>query len=96
MALTIDTSPPAWPPNALLIRGTANISVVPGVFPEYITGAIKVITADQFPQWQAEVEPLYDQMVRIEVMPTWAVVHDFETRMPKAVEKLAREKLGDR
>ena len=25
VALTIDTSPPAWPPNVLLIRGTARI-----------------------------------------------------------------------
>src|SRR5436305_790306 len=39
VALTIDTSPPAWPPNVLLIRGTARISLVDGVFPEYVEAA---------------------------------------------------------
>ena len=33
VALTIDTSPPAWPPNVLLVRGMARIWVVDGVFP---------------------------------------------------------------
>ena len=39
VALTIDTSPPAWPPNVLLVRGMARIRVVDGVFPEYIAAA---------------------------------------------------------
>lgn len=95
VALTIDTSPPAWPPNVLLIRGTAAVSVVDGVFPEYVAGAKKVTPADQFPQWEAGVNALYDRMVRIDVTPTWATVHDFDTRIPQAVENLARDTFGD-
>jgi hypothetical protein len=94
VALTIDTSPPAWPPNTLLIRGTAEISLVDGVFPEYVAAARKVTPAEEFPRWEAGVNALYDQMARIDVTPTWATVHDFETRLPRAVEEVARRKFG--
>ena len=95
VALTIDTSPPAWPPNVLLIRGTAEISLVDGVFPEYVAAGRKVTPAEEFPEWEAGVHALYDQMARIDVTPTWATVHDFETRLPKAVADLARSKFGE-
>ena len=94
VALTIDTSPPAWPPNVLLIRGTSEVSLVDGVFPDYVAAARKVTPAEEFPRWEAGVHALYDQMARIDVTPTWARVHDFETRLPKAVEDLARTKFG--
>lgn len=94
VALTIDTSPPAWPPNALLIRGTATVTIVDGVFPEYVAGARKSIPAEEFADWEAGVRGLYDEMARIDVTPTWARIHDFETRIPQAVEELARRKLG--
>ena len=96
VALTIDTSPPVWPPNVLLLRGTAKVSMVEGVFPEYVAGAEKVTPAEEFPQWEAGVHALYDQMVRIDITPTWVRIQDFETRIPKAVEDLARRKFGDR
>lgn len=96
VALTIDTSPPAWPPNVLLVRGSAAVSLVDGVFPDYVAAARKVTPAGEFPQWEAGVHALYDQMARIDVTPTWAKVHDFETRMPQAVEDLVRTKLGGR
>lgn len=95
VALTIDTSPPIWPPNVLLIRGTAVVSLVDGVFPEYVAGARKLTPADEFPQWEAGVHALYDQMARIDVTPTWVKIHDFKTRIPKAVEDLARMKFGE-
>jgi hypothetical protein len=94
VALTIDTSPPTWPPNVLLVRGTAEVSLVDGVFPEYVEGARKVTPAEEFPRWEAGVHALYDRMVRIDVTPTWARVHDFETRIPQAVEELARSRFG--
>jgi hypothetical protein len=96
VALTIDTSPPAWPPNVLLIRGTAKVSTVDGVFPEYVAAAKKLTPAEEFPQWEAGVRALYDEMTRIDVTPTWVKIHDFETRIPQAVEDLAKEKLGER
>ena len=94
VALTIDTSPPTWPPNVLLVRGTATVTLVDGVFPEYIAGAKKVTPAAEFPGWEAGVHALYDQMARIDISPEWAKIHDFETRMPQAVEDLAKAKFG--
>jgi hypothetical protein len=95
VALTIDTSPPAWPPNVLLIRGTAEVSLVDGVFPEYVAASRKLVPPEEFPQWEAGVRALYDRMGRIDVTPTWVTVHDFETRVPRAVEELARSKMGE-
>jgi hypothetical protein len=92
VALTIDTSPPTWPPNALLVRGTAAVSFVEGVFPEYVAGSKKGIPPEEFANWEAGVRELYDQMARIDITPTWVKIHDFETRIPKAVEELARTK----
>jgi len=94
VASTIDTSAPVWPPNVLLIRGTAAVSLVDGVFPEYVAATRKVTPAEEFPQWEAGVHALYDRMARIDVTPTWVKIHDFETRMPQAVEDLVRTKFG--
>ena len=94
VALTIDTSPPTWPPNVLLVRGTAAVTMIDGVFPEYIAGAKKVTPAEEFPSWEAGVHALYDQMARIDITPTWVKIHDFVTRIPQAVEDLARAKFG--
>lgn len=96
VAVTIDTSPPAWPPNVLLIRGTAKISTVDGVFPEYVAASKKLTPTAEFPQWEAGVRALYDEMTRIDITPTWARIHDFETRIPQAVEDLAKAKFGER
>lgn len=94
VALTIDTSPPAWPPNVLLVRGTATVTLTDGVFPEYVAGARKLTPVQEFPKWEAGVHALYDQMARIDITPTWVKIHDFETRIPQAVEDLARAKFG--
>ncbi len=94
VAITVDTSPPIWPPKVLLVRGTATLSLVNGVFPEYIAGAKKLTPPAEFEQWEAGVRALYDKMVRIEVKPTWAKIHDFETRIPQAVEDLVKAKFG--
>jgi hypothetical protein len=94
VALTIDTSPPTWPPNALLVRGTATVSLVDGAFPEYVAGSKKAIPAEEFAGWESGVHELYDQMARIDITPTWVTIHDFETRIPKAVEDLAKAKFG--
>ena len=65
-----------------------------GVFPEYVAAARKVTPAEEFPRWEAGVQALYDRMARIDITPTWATVHDFETRIPQAVAELARAKFG--
>jgi hypothetical protein len=90
VALTIDTG--AFPPKALLLRGTAELTTVKGVPEGYLQSGRKVTTDEQYPEWVAGVKALYDEMVVITVTLTWAKLLDFETTIPKAVEDLMREK----
>jgi hypothetical protein len=91
VALTIDTE--AHPPKILLIRGQAELEVVDGIPDEYlqINGTYEM-TAEQRVEWEAEVRSLYDGMVRIIVIPTWAKLIDFDTTLPSAVEELVRQR----
>ena len=90
VALTIDTG--AFPPKALLIRGTAEVELVQGVPEGYLLAGHKVMTDEQYPEWEAGVKSLYAEMGVITVTPTWAKLLDFETTIPKAVEDLIKEK----
>ena len=92
VALTIDTG--AFPPKVLLIRGTAQVELVQGVPDGYLEAGHKVMTDDQYPDWEAGVKGLYDEMVVITITPTWTKLLDFETTIPKAVEDLIQEKSG--
>jgi hypothetical protein len=86
-AMTIDTD--AFPPNVLLVRGTASLEEVEGVPAEYLEDSRRVMDAAQFESFEASVRQLYERMVRIMVTPTWAKVLDFDTRLPSAVQELA-------
>jgi Pyridoxamine 5'-phosphate oxidase len=90
VALTIDQG--AFPPKVLLIRGIADVELVEGIPEGYLTAGHKVMTDDQYPQWVAGVQALYDEMVVITITPTWAKLLDFETTIPQAVEGLIKEK----
>ncbi len=90
VALTIDQG--AFPPKALLIRGAAEVELVEGVPDGYLTAGRKVMTGDQYPQWEAGVQSLYTDMAVITITPTWAKLLDFETTIPKAVEDLIQER----
>ena len=92
VALTIDTS--AFPPKALLIRGIAVLETVDGVPEGYLKGGRKFMTSQQYPEWEAGVKGLYDEMVVITVTPTWVKLLDFETTIPQSVEDLVKEKAG--
>jgi hypothetical protein len=92
VALTIDQG--AFPPKVLLIRGTAEVTLVDGIPDGYLNAGRKVMTDDQYPDWVAGVRSLYDEMVVITITPTWAKLLDFETTLPKAVEDLIKEKSG--
>jgi SPX domain protein involved in polyphosphate accumulation len=78
----------------LLLRGTASVTLVDGVFPEYVAGAKRLTPAEKFSEWEDGVRALYDRMARIDITPTWVKIHDFETRIPQAVEDLAKAKFG--
>jgi hypothetical protein len=90
VALTIDQG--AFPPKVLLIRGTAEVELVDGIPDGYLTAGRKVMTDDQYTEWVAGVQGLYDEMVVITITPTWAKLLDFETTIPQAVEDLLKEK----
>ncbi len=63
-------------------------------FPARFGRVEKAIPAEEFASWESGVHALYDQMARIDITPTWVKIHDFETRIPKAVEELVRAKFG--
>jgi hypothetical protein len=88
VAITIDTQ--EFPPNVLLIRGSASLELVDGVPDGYVVAARKLVPAEQMESWEAGIRSLYKQMVTITVMPDWAKLLDFETTLPKAVEDLVK------
>ena len=91
VALTIDTE--VHPPRILLIRGRAELEVVDGIPEEYLEmNGSYTMALEQRVEWEAEVRSLYDGMVRIVVVPTWAKLIDFETTLPSAVEELVRQR----
>ena len=86
VALTIDTT--TFPPHVLLVRGTARVEVVDGVPREYLAGSRKIVGEARFSAFEEQVRALYQQMARIAIVPEWAKLLDFETRLPRAVEQL--------
>jgi hypothetical protein len=86
VAMTIDTE--SFPPHILLVRGTATLQLVDGVPAEYLAASRKQVGAEGMPAFEAQVRTMYDQMVRIDVVPHWAKLIDFETTLPSAVERI--------
>ncbi len=89
VALTIDTD--TMPPHVLLVRGTASVKIVDGVPSEYLQASQRYVPAQQWPAFEAQVRATYKQMARITIVPEWAKLLDFETRLPSAVEALMRQ-----
>ncbi|HLU37157.1 MAG TPA: pyridoxamine 5'-phosphate oxidase family protein [Thermomicrobiales bacterium] len=86
VALTIDTE--SFPPNVLLVRGTATIQIIDGVPDEYLDMNRRHTDPATYAEWEAGVRGLYKQMALIQITPTWAKVLDFQTRLPSAIEEL--------
>ncbi len=92
VALTIDTN--TFPPHVLLVRGTASVEIVDGVAPEYLEGTKKYVAPEQWEAFEQQVTALYKQQGRITIVPEWAKLLDFETRLPSAQEQLAAKEAG--
>jgi nitroimidazol reductase NimA-like FMN-containing flavoprotein (pyridoxamine 5'-phosphate oxidase superfamily) len=92
VALTIDIE--AQPPAALLLRGTAEIEIVPGVTEEYLEASRPHVSPGHWDEFEADVRGLYDEMARISISIDWAKVIDFRTRMPESIERLVAQR-GD-
>lgn len=90
VALVVDRF--GMPPRSLLVRGAAVVEIVDGVPAEYLDGAPKLMPAEAVPGWRAGVRALYDQMAVITITPDHAVLHDFETTIPRAVAELVAAK----
>ena len=85
IAITIDID---LPPCCLLLRGTAEVQIVPGVPDEYLKASHRNVPAEHHGDFDAQVRALYDSMARIVVTPTWARLNDFRRTAPRAVERL--------
>jgi len=75
VAITIDTE--GYPPNVLLIRGSATVAVVDGVPEEYIAASRKLVPESEFAAWENGVRALYQRMALITITPDWAKLLDF-------------------
>ena len=84
VALTIDTI--TFPPNVLMVRGTASIEIVDGVPWEYLEASHKQIAPEQWQAFEAQVRVQYPQMAKISITPEWAKVFDFVTRAPSVAQ----------
>lgn len=84
VALTIDTD--TFPPHILLVRGTARVTVIDGVAPEFLAATRKYLGEEQGRAFETEARGIYKQMARIEIEPHWVKILDFETRVPSAFE----------
>ena len=90
VAITIDSD--GHPPRALLLRGRAEIEVVDGVPQDYLDASFKTQSARGADDFAGGVRALYDHMARITIELTWARLNDFETSLPREVERVAARK----
>ena len=85
VALTIDSNEP--PQHVLSIRGTATVTEVRGVVPEYAQAAVRYLGREQGEGYVQSFPPDI-RMPRIAVRPEHVVILDFETRFPSALTAL--------
>jgi hypothetical protein len=74
----------------LLVRGTSNIEVVDGVPPEYLEASKKFVGAQEWQVFEANVRAMFKQMARIAIVPEWAKLLDFKTRIPAFLLRLVK------
>jgi hypothetical protein len=87
VAVTIDTE--SFPPQAITIRGKAQIAEVDGIVPEYALAAHRYLGEEEATAYLAQIDHPSTRMARIAVRPSWVGVLDFETRLPSALGGVA-------
>jgi hypothetical protein len=92
VAITIDNN--TMPYKVLYIRGTARLSVMDGIVPEYALAVKRYMGEEPGQAWLNQIAVLAPQMGRIAVKPEWVGILDFETRFPSAVEKAMEAAAG--
>jgi hypothetical protein len=83
VAVTVDTE--TFPPEVLSIRGSAEITEVDGVVPEYARAAHRYLGSEEATPYLAQIDHPSTRMARIAVRPTWVGLLDFQARMPSAL-----------
>ena len=61
-----------------------------GVPPEYLEGAKKLVGTHVWQIFEAQVRAMFKQMARIAIVPEWAELLDFETRIPTFMRRLVK------
>jgi hypothetical protein len=82
IALTIDTND--FPPQTLTIRGTAKVTEVDGLAPEYAAAARRYLGEEAAGPMLASLDQPGTAQARIAVRPDWVGMLDFVTRRPSA------------
>jgi len=85
VAVTIDSNDAPW--KVLMVRGTAQVTIVQGIVPEYVLAVKRYMGEEGGDAWIKQVTPLFPQMARIAIRPEWVGMLDFEQRFPSAIEK---------
>jgi PPOX class probable F420-dependent enzyme len=70
--------------QALLLRGTATVQMMPTVIAEYAAAARRYMGEEAGNAWVGEVGAIFS--VRIVIRPEWVGVLDFQTRFPSAMQ----------
>jgi hypothetical protein len=83
VAITIDTE--SFPPRILQLRGTADVTEVDGIDPDYARAARRFIGEEAAADYLGSIDHPGTRMARITVRPTWVGLLDFEFRLPDAL-----------
>jgi len=81
VSLTIDSN--EWPYKVLSVRGTATVTMVDDLAPEYAAAAERYLGPDEGRTWAAQLRG--KSMGRVSIAPQWANLLDFQTRFPSAL-----------
>ena len=73
------------------MHGTARVDIVDGVAPEFLEASRRYVPPEQWEEFEKGVRGLYKQQGRISIVPEWAKIIDFETRVPSAQEELVAQ-----
>jgi hypothetical protein len=63
--------------------------------PEFLEASRKYVPPEQWEEFEKGVTALYKQQGRITIVPEWAKLIDFETRIPSAQEELVAQQSGN-
>ena len=81
VSVTIDSN--EWPYRVLSLRGTATVTMLDDLAPEYAAAAERYLGPAEGQAWAAQLRG--KAMGRISIQPEWANILDFQTRFPSAL-----------